>query len=838
MLFGSRAFTNRFIVIATLWLVSSLIFTSCNEPVDGASTEEDIYPISNGTGFGNVTESFDEPANTTLFNSSFIRDGNLSITGMYHKADFEDGTSQGWTLGSANIEDGHIRTWMDGSAQMAVSVNDFDLDLDLSMTKIDGTSDSKGFAIRLNSILGWMFHFSYDSLAQELVVAKQEYDEYQELKRVPFVGVKDQWYHVKIVHRGTKMTVTMDDQSVVDMFVSGITKMTLFYLSAQWTAEVLYDNVTIHAPSSKGHAYTPVVQRPFNRWWDKVELKVTTPGTSRVRVSVMDAYSGRPHFPEFENKSGSIIDITELIPTDSDRLFLDIWMIGNNWNWPIVEWVRITWKPAPPMFDGFPQEFELVEDTPVENIWNLTIGTWDWYVAKKNLTYIASYTSDPDHVMPVIDGWNLSIQLPTKDWFGNETIRIACSDGEFTTVGPNVTVTVNPVNDPPLFHDVGVLEVLEDQEWMVNVTDLVFDIDTPIEELLIQMNCDNGTMGEGRFLFNYPVGDVEDTFTLTVSDDEFQVKTTFDLRVINVNDAPVVMDIEDQLAIEEEEATVSLGSFLWDEDDPVEGLTVSSDDPYITDTNGTSLLFYHDEWMPARTIEFTVTDGKAWVKGSFVLEVEQVNDPPSIVGVGGRSVVGNLTFTMAEATTLWLALEVDDVDSEFFEYEVLTMLVGAMMHPNGTLEVSPARGVVDTYEAALTVDDQLGGWDEVVIRIVVENVNDSPEILSLSPENGTEYKEGETVTFSIQVQDVDGDDVTVTWMSDGVTLGTGKTLDHKKLKPGTRTIKVTVSDGETSVEDEFTVVITKEEESPGFAIGVICLALLTVVILSKRRSRP
>ena len=94
------------------------------------------------------------------------------------------------------------------------------------------------------------------------------------------------------------------------------------------------------------------------------------------------------------------------------------------------------------------------------------------------------------------------------------------------------------------------------------------------------------------------------------------------------------------------------------------------------------------------------------------------------------------------------------------------------------------------------------------------------------------------ITFTLEATDEDGDDVTVTWMSDGVTLGTGKTLDHKKLKPGTRTIKVTVSDGEASVEDEFTIVITKEEESPGFVGVAACLALLAVVMLSiRRRSR-
>ncbi len=134
----------------------------------------------------------------------------------------------------------------------------------------------------------------------------------------------------------------------------------------------------------------------------------------------------------------------------------------------------------------------------------------------------------------------------------------------------------------------------------------------------------------------------------------------------------------------------------------------------------------------------------------------------------------------------------------------------------------------------LTVSD---GEDEAVIDVVVHivNVNDAPLVVSISPEDGAKYKEGKMVTFAVEATDEDGDDVTVTWMSDGVTLGTGKTMDYKKLKPGTRTIKVTVSDGEASVEDEFTIIITKEEESPGFGALFTCLALLAVVMLSIRR---
>ncbi len=115
-------------------------------------------------------------------------------------------------------------------------------------------------------------------------------------------------------------------------------------------------------------------------------------------------------------------------------------------------------------------------------------------------------------------------------------------------------------------------------------------------------------------------------------------------------------------------------------------------------------------------------------------------------------------------------------------------------------------------------------WFNVTVRVT--NVNDAPVIISMSPENGSKFKQGKMVTFTVEATDEDGDDLTMTWTSDGVTIGTGDTLDYKKLKPGTRKIKVTVSDGEASVEDEFTVVIQKEEESPTLGGAFVLLAML------------
>ncbi len=77
-------------------------------------------------------------------------------------------------------------------------------------------------------------------------------------------------------------------------------------------------------------------------------------------------------------------------------------------------------------------------------------------------------------------------------------------------------------------------------------------------------------------------------------------------------------------------------------------------------------------------------------------------------------------------------------------------------------------------------------------------------------------------------------------MTGEITMGTGTTLDYKKLKPGTRVVRVIVSDGEDTTEGEITLIIKEGEESPGVGIVVsiaaIMLAGITVFFQRDRKN--
>ncbi len=140
----------------------------------------------------------------------------------------------------------------------------------------------------------------------------------------------------------------------------------------------------------------------------------------------------------------------------------------------------------------------------------------------------------------------------------------------------------------------------------------------------------------------------------------------------------------------------------------------------------------------------------------------------------------------------------------------------------------PDRTVLLTF---LDGEDQT----DADLTIHVVNVNDPPEIQTVSPEDGSKFQSGEKVTFNLDVSDEDLDELTVTWKDGDTILGTGETIVYSKLKTGTRTITVTVDDGTDKVEQSFTIKVTEEEGSPGPGLVAALAAVVLAVLVQVRR---
>ncbi|MCJ2540555.1 MAG: hypothetical protein LN414_04730, partial [Candidatus Thermoplasmatota archaeon] len=96
--------------------------------------------------------------------------------------------------------------------------------------------------------------------------------------------------------------------------------------------------------------------------------------------------------------------------------------------------------------------------------------------------------------------------------------------------------------------------------------------------------------------------------------------------------------------------------------------------------------------------------------------------------------------------------------------------------------------------------------------------------------------------------DEDMDELTVTWYlvggAEDKLLGTGKTLETKDLKAGSRMVEVVVEDGKGgTATDSHTIVVKAVEETSGMGmwLGIIVVVVIVIVValvVMMKRGKP
>ena len=104
------------------------------------------------------------------------------------------------------------------------------------------------------------------------------------------------------------------------------------------------------------------------------------------------------------------------------------------------------------------------------------------------------------------------------------------------------------------------------------------------------------------------------------------------------------------------------------------------------------------------------------------------------------------------------------------------------------------------------------GEMEVVhpVQVVVKNVNQPPEITESKPAAEITVKANQPVLFNVVAKDEDKDTIHYSWYFGDETITGSDTVRRTFVSPGRKTVRVTVSDGRDSVEQEWKVVVEGE----------------------------
>ncbi len=426
--------------------------------------------------------------------------------------------------------------------------------------------------------------------------------------------------------------------------------------------------------------------------------------------------------------------------------------------------------------------------------------------------------SNDENLSLDIDGENRLWISASPNWNGVADVVVQADDGFFDPVEDSFTVTVNPLNDDPVWDDVPPDTVVDETDE-ISFTLTADDVDLEFEgdNLTLSMFDDDGCgdaganftdNGDNSGSFSWqtgyedagvynPVFRVEDDSGATA---DVSVQITID----DLNRAPVLDEVGDQSVDPGNELIITLTANDPDDD----SLTYSAENM----PEGAGLNDNVFSWTPDGDqsgyydVTFRVTDdGEPNLSDdeTITISVGDVNHPPALDEIGNREVDEGeeLAFTLT-------ATDPDDEDSLTFSAEDLPD--GASLD-NVDFSWTPDYDQAGDHQVTFRVTDDgdPNFSDEETITISVIDVNRPPQLTEI---NDIEIDETEEFTLTLQASDPDGDNLALA----AFNLPMGAELNDSLFSwtPGydqSGEYEVTfraTDDGEPNLFDEDTVTIT------------------------------
>ena len=241
-----------------------------------------------------------------------------------------------------------------------------------------------------------------------------------------------------------------------------------------------------------------------------------------------------------------------------------------------------------------------------------------------------------------------------------------------------------------------------------------------------------------------------DMITFLVTDDNGDssvLNGTITIIINPVNDAPELSEISDLEFNEDSSGSIEL--FAEDVDGDFitfsisSGINISS----IIDDNS-SVIFSPDiNWFGTETFTISATDGELVDYESFTITVNPINDAPILI-----SDVSNLSFDEDSSVQLPLYAIDNDGDDLIFEFITFPEVIEASLD-GSLLTLSAPTNWNGSENWQISVSD--GIVDDInLISVIVNPINDIPQILSVSP---NQINASDGYYYTLEVEDVDND---------------------------------------------------------------------------------
>ncbi|MFC2077396.1 Ig-like domain-containing protein, partial [Candidatus Bipolaricaulota bacterium] len=393
--------------------------------------------------------------------------------------------------------------------------------------------------------------------------------------------------------------------------------------------------------------------------------------------------------------------------------------------------VTITVEPVddPPVAD--PQDLTTPEDTPLP----ITVTGSDADVGDP-ITY--GVVSGPSN--GTISGFDPDtgelLYTPDADFTGTDTFVFETCDPHtwHGCAQATVTITVTPVNDPPIAND-DATSTLEDTPVVIGVPGNDSDVDGNIDATAVSITSPpaNGTVNvnpvTGAVTYtpnaNY---NGTDTFTYQICDTDGLCDTaTGTVTVISEGDPPVALD-DSAITSEDQQVLIDILDNDSDVDNDLDPTSVTIT---VLPVNGTvtvdpisgEVTYTPDENFNGQDVfTYQVCDSEGVCdEAAVTVTVQPVNDPP---------VSNDQSVAAEEDTPLPITVTASDPDGDILTYSILTGpsngTISGFDPATGGLVYTPDENYHGPDSFTFEACDPSGACDTGVVTITVEPVDDPP----------------------------------------------------------------------------------------------------------------
>ena len=416
------------------------------------------------------------------------------------------------------------------------------------------------------------------------------------------------------------------------------------------------------------------------------------------------------------------------------------------------------------------------------------------------------------------------------------TVNVTADDGDHT-ITRSFTIAVEDVNESPtdILLDnltvsenlasapVGALSVVDPDDpaepfgqHTLSVDDARFQIVSGQLSLTATSSLDHET--EDTIVINVTADDGDNTFTVQ-----------FVLSVVDVNETPTDITLDDLDVVESSDGAVVGTIDVIDPDDPTESFgqhTFVVSDARFEVSGGVLKLLDSEqldhETESSITLDVTADDGDHSILRSFTLNVVDVNESPTNIALDNTVISENADGAVVGQVTF------DDPDdpNESFGQPVLSVDDARFEIVSGQLQLRSGQSIdheaESTVSVTITADDGLNTPSAVFV-LSITDVNESPTSIALDNQTVDENDDG-AVIATITVSDPDDaseafgqhtlsvNDTRFEIVGGQLRLQSGQSLDHE-VEPSV-TVEITADDGLNSLTQSFVITVSDVNEAP------------------------